>query len=274
MRPTERVRRVVATVRQPSYTGSNRCRRCTVVNAAIALVVTAAVARWLSPAVGAVVLSVAGLAIYLRGYLVPGTPTLTRRYFPERVLALFGKGRPLTLADLRSTEWSVAVAERDLPPAVAEQWRERLAAADPDGVDAADVARTLGADDVRAVSGGPAFVLPDLGLVRWESASALAADVAAAEVLAARNPAWDRLDPEVRRRVLVRLRRLVPSCPRCGGTPEVETGRTSTCCREAQTVVASTCPDCGAVLVNDTTGPTSDEPSTSDRRLESRASGS
>jgi|AntDeeMetageno50_2_1112565.scaffolds.fasta_scaffold00069_15 hypothetical protein len=273
MRPSERARRLLGRLRQPSYTGSNRCRRCTVVNAALAVVLATAVARRLSRAVGALVLSVAALLIYLRGYLLPGTPTLTRRYLPAGVLALFGKDRPLTLAALRSPAWSVAVADRDLPPAVAEQWRDRLAATDPDDLDAAAVVRTLGEDDVQAVPGGPAFVLPDLGLVRWESPAALAADVAAAAVLAARFPAWDDLDPAVRRRVLARLRRLVPVCPRCGAGPEVETGRTSSCCRETRMVVASRCPDCGATLVNDTIAAADDGSTTGARRPDPGASG-
>ena len=41
-------------------------------------------------------LVVALAAIWLRGYLVPGTPELTKRYLPERALALFGKAPAAT----------------------------------------------------------------------------------------------------------------------------------------------------------------------------------
>jgi hypothetical protein len=78
-------------IRQPEYTGENRCTPCTVVNVAITVVGAAAVALVSVPA--AAVAAGVGLAtIYFRGYLVPGTPTLTRRYFPDRLLRLFGKG--------------------------------------------------------------------------------------------------------------------------------------------------------------------------------------
>jgi len=91
---------IVDGLRQPEYTGENRCVPCTIVNTAIAaglsVVVAAAVvvgtARLLPALVlGVAVFGVCAAAIYLRGYLVPETPELTKRYFPERVLAWFDK---------------------------------------------------------------------------------------------------------------------------------------------------------------------------------------
>lgn len=86
-------------LRQPEYTGENRCIPCTVVNVVIALVASALVAvaslsvagsaAGLAVAVVAFALSLA--AIYLRGYLVPGTPELTQQFLPGRVLRAFGK---------------------------------------------------------------------------------------------------------------------------------------------------------------------------------------
>jgi len=75
--------------KQPEYTGENRCLPCTAVNVAItALLAGVAAIAWLPLA--AVVGSVGLAAIYFRGYLVPGTPTLTKRYLPERIHRLFG----------------------------------------------------------------------------------------------------------------------------------------------------------------------------------------
>lgn len=76
--------------RKPEYTGTNRCVPCTVVNAAIAVAITLAAAL-LGPVTALVVFVGSFASIYLRGYLVPGTPELTERYLPGRVLALFGK---------------------------------------------------------------------------------------------------------------------------------------------------------------------------------------
>lgn len=87
---------VTATLRQPEYTGENRCPPCTVVNAVIAAVGSVTVGVVASPVAGAVALAVGAAAIWLRGYLVPYTPQLTKRYLPERVLAWFGKAESPT----------------------------------------------------------------------------------------------------------------------------------------------------------------------------------
>ncbi len=86
-------------LKQPKYTGQNRCWACTTVNCVIAVVLAAALsalsvalATPFSPAVtGIVVLILSGLVIWLRGYLVPGTPTVTKRYMPLSILIWFEK---------------------------------------------------------------------------------------------------------------------------------------------------------------------------------------
>jgi len=77
-------------LKQPEYTGENRCLPCTGVNLLIA-VVAAAVAGRRSRKAGAGVFVASVVLIYLRGYLVPGTPQLTKRYLPDDVLRVFGK---------------------------------------------------------------------------------------------------------------------------------------------------------------------------------------
>ncbi|MEZ3164744.1 hypothetical protein ABNG03_12005 [Halorubrum sp. RMP-47] len=77
-------------IREPAYTGENRCLPCTVVNGVFAVALTAA-AMVFGPVIAAVVLVASMGSIYYRGYLVPGTPELTKRYLPDRVLRLFGK---------------------------------------------------------------------------------------------------------------------------------------------------------------------------------------
>ena len=77
-------------IREPEYTGENRCVPCTVLNVVLAVALTAATAVF-GPVVAAVVLVASLGSIYYRGYLVPGTPELTKRYLPDRVLRLFGK---------------------------------------------------------------------------------------------------------------------------------------------------------------------------------------
>ena len=84
--------RTVDRLRQPEYTGENRCIPCTAVNLVIAVVLALVVSVVLLPVTGLIVFAISVAAIYLRGYLVPGTPTLTKRYFPDWLLAKFDKG--------------------------------------------------------------------------------------------------------------------------------------------------------------------------------------
>lgn len=77
--------------RQPAYTGENRCIPCTAVNVVIAVVFSMLVSFVGTPFVGLLALGGSLLAIYLRGYLVPGTPELTKQYFPDWLLATFDK---------------------------------------------------------------------------------------------------------------------------------------------------------------------------------------
>jgi hypothetical protein len=77
-------------IRKPQYTGENRCLPCTAVNLIIAAVIALMVGVVSLP-VGAGVFAASVAAIYLRGYLIPGTPALTKRYAPTWFLSLFGK---------------------------------------------------------------------------------------------------------------------------------------------------------------------------------------
>jgi len=76
-------------LRRPEYTGSNRCWPCTVVNGAIVAVGSVLLAAVSSRVVG-VAGAVAGFAVvWLRGYLLPGTP----RFAPRIVAAIPGGER-------------------------------------------------------------------------------------------------------------------------------------------------------------------------------------
>lgn len=77
-------------LKRPEYTGENRCMPCTVLNVAIAGVLTL-VAAVLGPISALAVFGASMVSIYYRGYLIPGTPELTQRYLPDPVLAAFGK---------------------------------------------------------------------------------------------------------------------------------------------------------------------------------------
>jgi hypothetical protein len=149
------IRSVGDRLRRPEYTGENRCMPCTVVNGCLALVAAVVVTALVGPLGGLVVLTAGLGAIYFRGYLVPGTPELTVRYFPPWLLELFGKD-----LDLRETLVPVEdVAVRATPEggrlvdSFASAWRDRIESIRADGVSEDDAATLLGVEAVSNVGG-------------------------------------------------------------------------------------------------------------------------
>jgi hypothetical protein len=241
-------------LRRPEYTGENRCLPCTVVNVCLTLAVAAVVSLVLTPLGGLLVVTAGLGAIYFRGYLVPGTPELTARYFPVWLLELFGKE-----VELRETLQPVeGVAVRATPEGgrlvdgFASAWDDRIDGMRAAGVADDDVATLLGVDEASSVPGDVAYVV-DGGLRQWLSESALLADAAAAAVLAERGgEAWASLTPDEREATLRDLRKLLDYCPLCeGNLDDEETETVETCCTESERVLLATCVDCDARLIED-----------------------
>jgi len=92
-------------IREEEYTGENRCNPCTVLNVIIAGVLGLAISLK-SKRSGIIVFSLSVIIIYLRGYLVPGTPSLTKQYLPARVLRWFGKEPKPNLDTGLSTDYT------------------------------------------------------------------------------------------------------------------------------------------------------------------------
>jgi len=257
---SERVHRL----RQPEYTGENRCIPCTAVNLVIAVVVSGLVAVVFPPA--AVVVFAASLAaIYLRGYLVPGTPTLTKRYFPDSVLKLFDKYEPPEPpaveddADIEAFLLDVeAVAEcRDgtdlcLTDEFEDAWYDRIASLRERGDEDDSVAvlfegLDIDPERVRIESYGNAYeaYIDDTRVGQWESRSAYLADIAAEAEFRERHPAWHRLGFDERTEILGALRLWLERCPECDGPVTLGEDTVESCCRSID-VIAATCEDCGA----------------------------
>jgi hypothetical protein len=251
-------------LRQPEYTGENRCTPCTIANLVIAVVVSGLVAAVFPPA-AAVVFVVSVAAIYLRGYLVPGTPALTKRYLPDSVLKLFDKHEPPEPpaldddADIEAFLLDVAAVEecRDgtdlcLTDEFAEAWYGRIESLrdrddERDSVallfDGLDVDR----DRVRIESYGDAYdaYIDDTRVGQWESRAAYLADIAAEAEFRERHPAWERLGFDERTEVLGALRLWLERCPACSGPVTLGEDTVESCCRSID-VIAATCEDCGA----------------------------
>lgn len=257
----------IATVKQPEYTGENRCVPCTVFNlalgavaAVVAVVAVTPVAGRGAVPVGLAVFVLAALATYFRGYLVPGTPTITKRYFPDWLLAVFDKAdsgvdsavldglEPETLLLDLGVVVDNPGADLGLDPAFADRWigsirRYRgdegaikgslgeLSGVAPERIEFEYHPRSLAA------------WVGDEHLASWPSVGAALADVAAAEELPAWDEEWSRRPLPVQAELLGVLRLFLDTCPTCDGDVTLSQSVVESCCR-SRDVVAATCRDC------------------------------
>jgi hypothetical protein len=273
---------LVDRLRQPEYTGENRCIPCTAVNVVIALLLAAATAV-LSTLVGVAVLAVSLAAIALRGYLVPGTPALTKRYLPDSVLAKFDKapaqpGAPTPSADAAASEESTAEPEATdaggeafvdpeealrsagavelcedvedlcLTDSFAESWQAEMDRLREDR----DAQRAAVTDFFGGTDNLLFYEDEDDGrfhaydgndeLHVWVSRGALLSDLAAHEALGDREE-WATIPPAQRLGIGRALRSFLPVCPICGGDVGMTEDTVESCCRSWE-VVAVRCFDC------------------------------
>lgn len=264
------VSRLLDALRRPEYTGENRCPPCTVVNLLVGAALALA-AGVLSTTLGAVVGVVAAALVYLRGYLVPGTPELTKRYLPARVLRWFGKEPPATVAvdpghgfadpaDLERTLVAVGALEETadgsdlrLTDAFARRWRAAMADVDRAALDERlAAALDCGPDEFESRQGGVVLRSDRRVVAQWPSEAALVADAAAAALLAERIDGWGAL-PAVQRTVFLNgLRLFAEDCPDGGGV-EVDSEVVESCC-SATDVFVVRCADSGARLLEQPVG--------------------
>ncbi len=275
---------VIGRLRQPEYTGENRCVPCTVVNVGLSVALAVPVVLLLDPGIGALVLVLALAAVYLRGYLVPGTPELTKRYLPSRVLALFGKesfaGRRIDVdPDAPTDELLVAAGALEtseggddalLAHPFADAWSARVAGMRGHEPTEADIGDALGAEEV-SKHGEAAAVIDGRKSKRWLSTPALRADLAAAAELETRLGAWSDLDPTERLDVLRGLRLFLGECPACAGPLESEEYVAEHCCERPHTVVELVCPACELPIAEAAVVGTDERPATRLRALRSRS---
>lgn len=250
----------ITRIRRPEYTGANRCLPCTAVNLALAAALAGVVAL-VSPPVATVVAAVALASIYVRGYLVPGTPELTRRYLPDRVLAWFGK------VDAPGASGAVdfdVVSFLDRSGVVVDDGDDVVLASNFEhsfetatfALDS-EAAMTAVASDLLAVdpdrvsfvaSGTSWRVLVDGSVLgQWESRAAFVADLAAHRALSEWTGGWVSVPDAARGRTLSAVRACLEICPLCAGDIRLGTETVRSCCREYE-VVAATCVDCDARL--------------------------
>lgn len=287
--------RVVGQFRQPEYTGENRCIPCTIVNVVIAVALAGlcgAVLAVFGPggtvgvSVAAVVLVLSLLAIWLRGYLVPGTPTLTKRYFPDWVLAKFDKGpagmeletSATTQQDTntdRETDGENPIGEGELDPtevldraglitecenvddlclvdSIREEWETEMdAVGEVEHEEALAEFFRADPDAVTVQTNGEAIRVRGVSgrPPTWESEEAMIADVAGDRLLEAHVSGWTDLSMLQRFTVIKGgLRIFVEQCPTCAGSVTLGEDTVESCCRSHE-VFAVTCDSCEARIL-------------------------
>lgn len=248
-------------VRRPEYTGENRCLPCTIVNVVIAILLAGTLGALTAVSIGAAALAAFLAAIYLRGYLVPGTPELTERYLPAPVLRLFGK-EPIATRSLEAATtddpWdrlvAAGVADRSPEGTISlagrfrtEFRREIDRRESPPGADDVEAL----ADVSEAVERGPrAYSIDGNRLLRWESDAALLADAATASVLRGSVEDWSTLERDERLALLERIRLSLERCPTCDGPVDRNDERIDPCCQPPHLAIWTVCRDCDAVLAD------------------------
>ena len=254
--------------RQPEYTGENRCIPCTIVNVLIAIVVSSVLAVLFLP-LGPAFLAVALVAIYLRGYLVPGTPTLTKRYFPDRVLRWFDK-------DPIGVDAPVAGSQAELDPepilldagvvelcqggtdlcatdSFESAWNEEIESLRNDDRNLKiRLSHLLDADaedvDIDERESFTVVTQDSHAVARWESHAALLADIAAAPTLEKQYDGWDDHELHEKGRLLNGTRVFLEQCPSCDGELAFGQDTRESCCRSVE-VIALECTECDSLLL-------------------------
>lgn len=259
----------LAALKQPEYTGENRCIPCTALNLVLAAVGSVVTGALLNPTlgrqaagVGLAAFLLAGALIYFRGYLVPGTPTITKRYFPDWLLRAFDKTsepRPearvldeyepeTLLREVGIVAYDPAAADLGLDPEFAAGW---TAAIERYRGDEQALKQGLGElsgvaperiDFVHHPRAFAAWVDED-HLASWPSMGAAVADVAAAEELPQWDSEWTLRPLSVQAELLGILRLFLDTCPSCDGEVLLSQDVVESCCRSWD-VVAATCLAC------------------------------
>jgi hypothetical protein len=160
------------------------------VNIILAAVASIAVGTFSIP-VGIAIAGLSATIIYLRGYLVPGTPTLTKRYFPDQVLRWFDKTLGTTVDTTLDTEdqlRTLGVVEEtngdlSLTDSFESQWMSTITRVKENPK--AHLTAELGYSGAEIRDRGNACVVFDDGheVARLPSRAALIADLAAIKLL-------------------------------------------------------------------------------------------
>lgn len=243
-------------IHQPEYTGENRCYPCTLLNVLIASGLGIG-AGLLSPITGLVFTTTSIILIYYRGYLIPGTPYITKAYFPESLLELFGKSNypeELNLdfdAEALLFELGVITQQGDelaLSGDFVQHWTQK--AQNSNKVDKETVIRELGFDEettLTEVNDRTIVHNEGVSVLRWDSDLSVQSDHITLGTLSNYDH-WNKLSPEQRAQVVYSLRIFLEQCAECGGQIRPTQREIGSCCHSREEL-AYVCNGCDQILI-------------------------
>ncbi|MDS0299290.1 Lar family restriction alleviation protein [Halogeometricum sp. S1BR25-6] len=254
-------------IRRPDYTGERRCWPCTAVNVAVLL--AAAVVLWpLSTTVALLAAVGGGALVYLRGYVVPGTPEFAPRLVARLGLSHLFEHAPDGGETRQSDElggedgeqvlfalFEAGVLREDEDGALYlsgefwSAWEAEMASLRDRGDEAvaAAVAEAAPFDAEGGVDYGGITVDGERDSI-WLSRAHAVGDAAAVRTMAAFD-----VPESVRAPATAPLRMFLESCPLCGGPVEERTTALD-CCGGTMGVYDDpedeilACADCGETL--------------------------
>jgi len=282
----EELNEILKYAKRTEYIGENRCIPCTVINTVLALGVSVLLGRR-SKVIAFAWLIASSVVIYLRGYLVPGTPKITEQFFPDRVLRHFEHHPPIeTEVELKSGPKSTD----DIGELATDNGRQRRDSVDPESFvrrhevikpcddqddlcltsefksnwrDTVDeyktrlltgeqVASVFGyveneSYDLNEMNGGLILQSSTTTIGQWPSKGALVADLATTDVLDDRNLGWKSLSREQQTKILRSVRIFVDIFPTTGSPVDVLEETVKSCCRSVD-VIAFVCSETGERL--------------------------
>ncbi|MGN8215881.1 hypothetical protein [Halococcus salifodinae] len=244
---------VVNKLRQPEYTGENRCYPCTYLNVFISVILSSFIGLFVSPPTGGIALVLSLVVIYLRGYIIPGTPTITQQYFPDRVLQWFGKAQSADkdvakvsneVIDSDLIEYSEKLEDLKLVDEVKNRWHTEIRKADQEVVEHRLKSLTKSDEVELREADGVAYVMADNEMVlQRRSRPAIVADIAILPILSVKLPSWERYSLNEKSDAMRVVRMFMDDCPACGSDLTLDQTAVESCCTSKEVYTLS-CPEC------------------------------
>lgn len=240
--------------RDPRYTGENRCTPCTLVNLFLISGISI-VSGILSPVIGTVIATTSLLLLYLRGYVVPKTPALTKRYLPEPLLRVLGKSHEWEVSDEFDVEKSLlklGIArlredEVELEPKFEQNLSRMYQEIGPDVLTSAET--ILERPDVEIQEGDQVQILDGEEIVgQWPSRLALHLDLATTKCLNDYVVDWNSCPSDVQNSIVASIRTLLTECPECDSPLVFQDTEVETCCTTVDVTVYK-CTTCNSELI-------------------------